>query len=158
MFFGFAIGVIGTDPLDGVNRYVFTDSLLSGVEFIPALIGLFALSGVFVMVEEADHAVDPLKDMPTVIGQFGLIKPHFWTLLRSTLVGYLVSVVPGHGATISAVVSYAVQKRLSRHPETFGKATLRASSLPRPAPMLPCRPRLLRCCLWASPAPPAPPF
>ncbi len=120
LFFGFAIGVIGTDPLDGVNRYVFTDSLLSGVEFIPALIGLFALSGVFVMVEEADHAVDPLKDMPTLRGQFGLIKPHFWTLLRSTLVGYLVSVVPGHGATISAVVSYAVQKRLSRHPETFG--------------------------------------
>jgi putative tricarboxylic transport membrane protein len=121
LFFGFAIGVIGTDPIDGVNRYVFTDSLLSGVEFIPALIGLFALSSVFVMIEEADKAVDPLKDMPTVIGQFGLIKPHFWTLLRSTLVGYLVSVVPGHGATISAVVSYAVQKRLSRSPETFGK-------------------------------------
>ncbi len=121
LFFGFAIGVIGTDPLDGVNRYVFTDSLLSGVEFIPALIGLFALSGVFVMVEEADQAVEPLKDMPTVIGQFGMIKPHFWTLLRSTLVGYLVSIVPGHGATISAMVSYAVQKRWSRHPETFGK-------------------------------------
>ena len=121
LFFGFAIGVIGTDPLDGVNRYVFTDSLLSGVEFIPALIGLFALSGVFVMVEEADQAVEPLKDMPTVIAQFGMIKPHFWTLLRSTLVGYLVSIVPGHGATISAVVSYAVQKRWSRHPETFGK-------------------------------------
>ncbi len=121
LFFGFAIGVIGTDPLDGVIRYVFTDSLLSGVEFIPALIGLFALSSVFVMIEDADQAVDPLKDMPTLIGQFGLIKPHFWTLLRSTLVGYLVSVVPGHGATISAVVSYAVQKRWSRDSESFGK-------------------------------------
>jgi putative tricarboxylic transport membrane protein len=120
LFFGFAVGVIGTDPLDGVSRYVFTDSLLSGVEFIPALIGLFALSSVFVMIEEADQAVDPLKDMPTVIGQFSLIKPHFWILLRSTLVGYLVSVIPGHGATISAVVSYAVQKRWSRCPETFG--------------------------------------
>lgn len=121
LFFGFAVGVIGTDPLDGVNRYVFADSLLSGVEFIPALIGLFALSGVFVMVEDADQAVQPLKDMPTLVRQFGLIKPHFWTLLRSTLVGYLVSIIPGHGATISAVVSYAVQKRLSRTPETFGK-------------------------------------
>jgi putative tricarboxylic transport membrane protein len=121
LFFGFAIGVIGTDPLDGVNRYVFTESLLSGVEFIPALIGLFALSGVFVMVEEADQAVEPLKGISTVAGQFSLIKPYFWILLRSTLVGYLVSIVPGHGATISAVVSYAVQKRWSRYPETFGK-------------------------------------
>jgi putative tricarboxylic transport membrane protein len=121
LFFGLAIRVIGTDPIDGVNRYVFSDSLLSGVEFIPALIGLFALSSVFVMIEEADQSVAPLKDMPTVTGQFSLIKPHFWTLLRSTLVGYLVSIVPGHGATISAVVSYAVQKRWSRHPETFGK-------------------------------------
>ena len=121
LFFGLAIRVIGTDPIDGMNRYVFTDSLLSGVEFIPALIGLFALSGVFIMIEEADKRVDPLKDMPTLIGQFGLIRPHFWTLVRSTLVGYLVSIVPGHGATISAVVSYAVQKRWSRSPETFGK-------------------------------------
>ena len=121
LFFGFAIGVIGTDPLDGVSRYVFSDNLLSGVEFIPALIGLFALSSVFVMIEDADQAVDPLKEMPTLIGQFSLIKPHFWLLLRSTLVGYFVSVVPGHGATISAVVSYAVQKRWSRHPDSFGK-------------------------------------
>ena len=120
LLFGLAVGVIGTDPIDGVNRYVFTDSLLSGVEFIPALIGLFALSGVFVMIEESDLAIEPLKELPSVKGQFGLIKPHFWNLVRSTLVGYLVSIVPGHGATISAVVSYAVQKRWSRNPETFG--------------------------------------
>lgn len=120
LMLGFGIGVIGTDPLDGVNRYVFTDGLLSGVGFIPALIGLFALSGVFLMIEEADLAPEPLRDMPTVTGQLKLIIPHFWTLLRSTLVGYVVSVIPGHGATISAVVSYAVQKRLSKTPETFG--------------------------------------
>ena len=56
-----------------------------------------------------------------MIGQFSLIKPHFWILLRSTLVGYLVSIVPGHGATISAVVSYAVQKRWSRSPGNLWK-------------------------------------
>ena len=85
------------------------------------MIGLFALSSVFVMIEEADKAVDPLKDMPTVIGQFGLIKPHFWTLLRSTLVGYLVSVVPGHGATISAVVSLRRAKTLVAFPGDLWK-------------------------------------
>jgi putative tricarboxylic transport membrane protein len=120
LFFGLAISLIGTDPIDGVTRYVFTDGLLSGVAFIPALIGLFALSGIFMMVEESAEPPAPVGEVPSVIGQFGLMKPHFWTLLRSTIIGYLVSVVPGHGATISAIVSYAFQKRVSKTPETFG--------------------------------------
>jgi putative tricarboxylic transport membrane protein len=118
--FGLAIGLIGTDPIDGVTRYVFADSLLSGVGFLPALIGLFALSGIFAMVERSADPTEPLRDLPSVFGQFGLMKPHFWTLLRSTVIGYLVSVVPGHGATISAIVAYAFQKRMSKSPETFG--------------------------------------
>jgi len=120
LFFGLAVGLIGTDPIDGVTRYVFSESLLGGVGFLPALIGLFALSSIFSMIEESFLPVAPLDKLPNVFGQFGLMKPHFWTLVRSTLIGYLVSVVPGHGATISAVVSYAFQKRISKHPETFG--------------------------------------
>src|ERR1700687_4997383 len=121
LFFGLAVGVIGIDPLEGVARYVFTDSLLSGVTFLPALIGLFALSGVFTMIEQSGAKVAPLRDLPSVSGQFGLMRPCFGVLMRSSLVGYLVSVIPGHGAVISAVVSYGAQKRLSRKPESFGK-------------------------------------
>ncbi|PSC05591.1 hypothetical protein SLNSH_08410 [Alsobacter soli] len=120
LFFGLGIGVIGTDPLDGVSRYVFTDGLLSGVTFLPALIGLFAMSSVFSMVEHAAEAPEALKSLPKISGQFGLMRPYLGTLTRSTLVGYLVSVIPGHGAVISAVVSYGLQKRLSKRPETFG--------------------------------------
>ncbi len=120
LFFGLGIGLIGTDPIDGVTRYVFTDDLLSGVGFLPALIGLFALSSIFSMIEDSFQPTTPLDKLPNVFGQFGLMKPHFWILIRSTLIGYLVSVVPGHGATISAVVSYAFQKRISRTSETFG--------------------------------------
>ena len=118
--FGLGVGLIGVDPIDGVTRYVFTDSLLGGVAFLPALIGLFALSSIFGMIEESFQPTAPLDKLPSVFAQFGLMKPHFWILVRSTLIGYLVSVVPGHGATISAVVSYAFQKRMSKTPETFG--------------------------------------
>ncbi len=121
LFFGLAVGVIGIDPLDGVARYVFTDGLLSGVTFLPALIGLFALSGVFMMVEKSGAKVAPLRHLPSVSGQFGLMRPYLRVLMRSSLMGYLVSVIPGHGAVISAVVSYGVQKRLSDKPESFGK-------------------------------------
>lgn len=118
--FGLAVALIGTDPMDGTPRYIFNDNLLSGVPFVPALIGLFALSSVFSLVEEAAEMPVPLKHLPGVSGQFSLMRPHLGTLIRSTLVGFLVSVIPGHGATISAFISYGVQRRLSRSPETFG--------------------------------------
>jgi putative tricarboxylic transport membrane protein len=121
LFFGLAVSVIGTDPLDGVTRYVFNDGLLSGVGFLPALIGLFALSGVFNMIEKADEAPVPIKRIPSMSGQFALMRPHGWTLVRSTLIGFIVSVIPGHGATISSMVAYGVQRRISRTSATFGK-------------------------------------
>lgn len=120
MFFGLAVAVIGTDPMDGVPRYVFTDNLLSGVPFLPALIGLFALSSVFTLVERAGEAPEPLKTLPAASGGIGLMKPHLGTLIRSTVLGFLVSVIPGHGATISAFISYGFQKRVSKTGATFG--------------------------------------
>ncbi len=120
MFFGLAVAVIGTDPMDGVPRYVFADSLLSGVAFLPALIGLFALSSAFTLVEKSADAPVPLKKLPSVSGQLGLMKPHLGVLIRSTVLGFLVSVIPGHGATISAFIAYGFQKRVSKTPETFG--------------------------------------
>jgi len=92
LFLGLAAGLIGTDPIDGVTRYVFADGLISGVAFLPALIGLFALSSIFVLIEESAVPIMPLNEIQNVFGQFGLMKPHFWILVRSTLIGYLVSV------------------------------------------------------------------
>ncbi|WP_424139196.1 tripartite tricarboxylate transporter permease [Roseomonas chloroacetimidivorans] len=121
LFFGLAVGVIGTDPVDGVPRYVLSDDMLSGIPFLPALIGLFALSGVFGMIETAYQRPAPVKRVPGVSGQFSMMRPHLLPLIRSTLIGYIVSVIPGHGATIASMVAYAVQKRLSRNPQSFGQ-------------------------------------
>jgi putative tricarboxylic transport membrane protein len=120
LFFGLAVTLIGTDPMDGTPRYVFNDNLLSGVGLLPALIGLFALSSVFNMVEKSGDVPAPLKALPSVSGQVGLMRPYLGTLARSSILGFLVSVIPGHGATISAFISYGFQKRISKHPETFG--------------------------------------
>ena len=120
LFFGLAVALIGTDPMDGVPRYVFNDNLLSGVGFLPALIGLFALSSVFSLVEKSADMPAPLKKLPSVSGQVGLMRPYLGPLARSSVLGFLVSVIPGHGATISAFISYGFQKRISKRPETFG--------------------------------------
>ncbi len=120
LFLGLAVALIGTDPMDGVPRYVFNDNLLSGVGLLPALIGLFALSSVFTLVEKSADMPAPLKKLPGVSGQIGLMRPYLGTLARSSILGFLVSVIPGHGATISAFISYGFQRRISKRPETFG--------------------------------------
>ena len=89
-------------------------------QFPVPLIGLFALSSVFTLVEKSADMPAPLKALPSVSGQIGLMRPYFGTLVRSTVLGFLVSVSPGHGATISAFISYGFQKRISKRPETFG--------------------------------------
>ncbi len=58
---------------------------------------------------------------PGVSGQLAYLTPHKWNLVRSTLIGYLIGVVPGAGATIASITAYTVQKGLSSSPETFGK-------------------------------------
>ncbi|MFK8253354.1 tripartite tricarboxylate transporter permease [Ancylobacter terrae] len=121
LLFGLLLTTVGTDPVDGVMRYVFTDGLLGGFPFIAALIGLFALSEVLRMLESPGDRTTPLKDLPGLSAQFSLLKPHTGNMLRSTLIGYILGVIPGAGATIAAITAYSVQKRFSKSPETFGK-------------------------------------
>jgi putative tricarboxylic transport membrane protein len=121
LLFGLLVATIGIDPVDGAPRFVVADQLLSGVNFIAALIGLFALSEVFEMIESSAKQPEPLRDVPSISGQFRLILPHRWVVLRSTIVGFFAGVVPGAGATIASITAYVLEKRVSKEPETFGK-------------------------------------
>ncbi|WP_062228448.1 tripartite tricarboxylate transporter permease [Aureimonas frigidaquae] len=121
LLFGLLLTTIGTDPVDGIPRFAFNDGLLGGIPFIAALIGLFALSEVLVMLETTDEKPAPLKAMSGVLGQFSLLRPHGGNMVRSTLIGYILGVIPGAGATIASLTAYSVQRRISKSPETFGK-------------------------------------
>lgn len=121
LLFGLLLTTVGTDPVDGVPRFVVHDGLLGGIPFIAALIGLFALSEVLTMLESSDEAPAPLADIPGLSGQLGLMRPHAGNMVRSSLIGYIIGVIPGAGATIASITAYSVQRRLSKHPETFGK-------------------------------------
>lgn len=121
LLFGLILTTIGTDPVDGLPRFVFNDGFLSGVPFVSALIGLFALSEVLRMLETTDEPVTRLDRLPSVSGQFNLLRPHTWNMVRSTLIGYVIGVIPGAGATIASIMAYSIQRRLSKSPETFGK-------------------------------------
>lgn len=120
LMLGLMAAMVGTDPVDGSMRYVFHTGLLGGVSFVAALIGLFALSEVFEMLETATETPPPLEAMPSLSGQLSQMWPHRWALTRSTLIGFLVGVIPGAGATIASVSAYVLEKNLSRDPQSFG--------------------------------------
>jgi putative tricarboxylic transport membrane protein len=123
--FGLLLNTIGIDPISGVSRFTFGLSFLyDGFALIPALIGLFALSEIFKQLEHGNlssrGATDSTQEWPT-IGTYWRLKI---TILRSSLIGTIIGIFPGAGATIAAFISYDVSKRFSKKPDEFGKGSL----------------------------------
>lgn len=122
---GLLLATIGQDPSWGVQRLTFgSNQLLSGIEMIPVLIGIFAVTEVlFQTVEEkrlkAEDGIGGGKvntEMPS-IKEWLSIK---WVVVRSAIIGTMVGILPGAGATIASFLCYSTENRLSKHPEKFG--------------------------------------
>ena len=121
---GLLLNTVGTDPISGAERFTFDVTPLSdGFLLIPALIGLFALSEVFASIEKRSFEVARLDS----VGQVWPKLRDYWKLkyltLRSTLIGTLIGIFPGAGATIASFISYDFARRLSRTPEEFGRGS-----------------------------------
>ncbi|MDO8883247.1 tripartite tricarboxylate transporter permease [Pseudotabrizicola sp.] len=125
LLIGLALATVGLDPTTGVPRFTFGNTnLLAGVEFIPAMIGLFALAEVMRGVIRLNSA-DPVQPMPVSSGPLfkgvgGVIRKHPRNILRSSMLGTLIGALPGAGADIAAWMAYAVSKRFSKTPEAYG--------------------------------------
>jgi putative tricarboxylic transport membrane protein len=120
LLFGLLVATIGLDPISGNARFIFSEALLSGVPLLPALIGLFALSEVFFMLETIYKKPPEMKEVPKISLAGDLFRGMGKNLVRSSIIGYVVGVVPGAGATIASITSYAEAKRAAKDPETFG--------------------------------------
>lgn len=120
---GLAIGCVGIDPVAGHPRFTFGSvDLMSGISFIPTLIGAFAVS------ELLRGASSPQTQGTLVqekVGQLfkglGEVTRRYWrNFLRGSLLGTAIGALPGAGADIAAWISYAMAKRFSKEPEKFG--------------------------------------
>ncbi|HZG73320.1 MAG TPA: tripartite tricarboxylate transporter permease [Chondromyces sp.] len=125
MFFGLLIISIGIDPLIGVPRFSFTTSLLGGIPFLPALVGLFALSEVLFMLEnskEKKKKVEKITGLGVSTTEIKNIKKTMF--VKAPLLGYVIGVIPGAGATIASLISYNEAKRASKDKQSFGKGNI----------------------------------
>jgi putative tricarboxylic transport membrane protein len=133
---GLLIATIGADSVTGTERFTFgLLELWDGIDFAVVAVGLFGLSEVFVRLEQN---VDlntmknkiPFSDLFPKISE--LLKDS-WTILRSSVLGFLIGVLPGAGATITTFIIYSMEKKLSKKPEEFGKGASKGLSGPEAA-------------------------
>jgi putative tricarboxylic transport membrane protein len=126
-FFGLLIGAIGSDHIYSAPRATFGFlELYEGVPLVPVLIGLFAISEAFEMIEQkmimSKEGVARAKKSnwaDTVDGLKLSIK-HWWLIVWTSLVGLVIGIIPGAGASIASFVAYQQSRIFSKHPERFG--------------------------------------
>ena len=132
--FGLCLATVGTDPQMGNTRFIFGQLwMLDGVEFLVLAVAIF---GVGEVLSSAEHGVPPAK----IEGTFKSAWPTYadwiasrWAILRGSVLGFFIGVLPGAGATIASFLSYALEKRVSEHPEKFGHGAIEAVAGPESA-------------------------
>ena len=136
MLLGLMLAMVGFDIVSGEPRFAFgIPEMMDGIDFLPVAIGLFGLGEVLVGAEAA-------KGGTVVAGRFALrdVLPSArdwarsrWAIARGTVLGFFVGVLPGAGPTIATFLSYAVEKRVSKHPQEFGKGAIEGVAGPESA-------------------------
>ncbi len=128
-FFGLFLATIGTDGITGQERFTFeTVTLLGGINFVVAMVGLLAVSEILIEAEEPFKAYKGgveyrglLRELPP----FSLFRKYWLTMIRSPIIGTIVGALPGAGATIAAFLAYGEAARTAKHePEKFGKGAV----------------------------------
>ena len=128
---GLGIAMIGLDNTSGMPRFTGGElHLMDGVDFLVAIVGLFAVSEVFFFIEShgKDSAIGvklekitiPVKDIVASTG----------TMLRSTVIGFFAGVLPGAGASLGSFLAYMGEKAVSKDQDTFGKGNPRGVAAP----------------------------
>jgi putative tricarboxylic transport membrane protein len=127
---GLAIAMIGLDS-GGMPRFTFGNMhLMDGVDFLVAIVGLFAIAEVFFFIEShgKDSAIGVKLEKVTIPVRD--IVGSLWTMIRSTIIGFFAGVLPGAGASLGSFMAYVAEKAVARDKETFGKGNPRGVAAP----------------------------
>ncbi|MGE4352970.1 MAG: tripartite tricarboxylate transporter permease [Oscillospiraceae bacterium] len=124
---GLLIACIGFDPVTSVPRFTYDSIyLFSGVNFTASMIGLFGLTEVLSFAENGFKAneSEQIAEVKNASQCFKHLPSQAGNIIRSSIVGTIVGAVPGAGGTIASIVSYAVEQKVSKHPEEMGKGSV----------------------------------
>ncbi len=132
---GLMLATIGIDANTGVPRYTFgLPDILAGIDFLIVVVGLFGMAELLHLVEQ--QVAGKLKSLPvdkTFVRMKDLALAK-WTILRSSLIGFFIGVLPGTGASVASAVAYGTEKRAAGvDGEKFGTGDVRGLAAPESA-------------------------
>src|ERR1041384_8339147 len=135
MMLGFALAAVGTDPVTGTLRLTFgSTALLTGFDFLVAVIGLFGIGEILLTLEEglAFKGASAKINLRVVLDTWKELPRYWLTSLRSSAVGCFMGIVPG-GGTPASFMSYGVARRFSRDGDKFGTGKVEGVVAPETA-------------------------
>jgi putative tricarboxylic transport membrane protein len=131
---GIILGSIGLDLISGFPRFTFgINELTDGVGIVPLVMGLFGVSEILENLEgnlQREVFKTRIRNLWPSFKDWMEAK---WAIVRGSIIGFVLGILPGGGAVISTFVSYAVEKRISKHPEKFGKGAIEGVAGPESA-------------------------
>jgi putative tricarboxylic transport membrane protein len=132
--FGLLIGTIGMDSISATQRLTFgVIELSDGVGLIPVIMGVFGVAEVITNVEDIIKQELVTTKVKNLLPSFQDWRESFWPVIRGSFLGFFIGILPGPAPVISAFSSYALEKKLSKHPEKFGTGVIEGVAGPEAA-------------------------
>ena len=131
---GLMLASIGIDANTGVARYTFgIPDILAGIDFLVVVIGLFGMAELIHLVEQqVTGKLKPLALDKSFVSMKDLAFTK-WTILRGSVIGFFIGILPGTGASVASAVAYGTEKRVAPNSENFGKGDIRGLAAPESA-------------------------
>ena len=137
IFLGLLFGIVGTDVNSGLARFTFgVPGITDGISFTVIAMGLFGFAEILSNLEHADESTKRsllTKKIDHLYPTKQDMKDSGFPILRGTALGAFFGCLPGAGPTIAAFSSYALEKKVAKHPEQFGKGTIKGVAGPEAA-------------------------
>jgi putative tricarboxylic transport membrane protein len=134
MMMGILLGTVGIDPAFGAERFTLgIPRLTSGLEFVVVGMGLFGIGEVLINLEAPEVREIYKASLKGLLPSVEDWRRGWASMVRGSILGSLIGVLPGGGAVISSFVAYALEKRVSKHPERFGKGAIEGVLAPETA-------------------------
>jgi len=128
---GLGIAMVGLDQTTGMERFTFGEMhLMDGVDFLVAIVGLFAVSEVFVFIESHGKNSAIGVKLGKVTVPWGALKRTWGAMLRGSGVGFIAGILPGAGASLGSFLAYVLEKGVAKDKSAFGKGAERGVAAP----------------------------
>ena len=133
-FLGIILGTVGMDVITGKPRFTFGMMQLSdGLDLVAVAMGFFGISEVLMNIEKKETREVFNTKIKQLFPSLQDWLDSKWAIVRGSLIGFFLGVLPGGGAVIASFVSYAIEKRFSSHPEKFGTGIIEGVAAPESA-------------------------